>query len=155
MGTELHVSDKLSAWLDGRLSAEQTGAVDRHVAGCRACAEERDLLREARSLFGPTLQVEPRPGFAGRVALAASPKTRPSSALRWIFGGFATAAAAAALLIAVVPRHAPDASHSEELMLAQRLDLYEDLSVMQHRDALENLDVVENLDQLPAEGARP
>jgi hypothetical protein len=45
------------------------------------------------------------------------------------------------------PRHRAD-----ELMLAQRLELYEDMSVMQNQEALEDLDVVEVLHKLQPEG---
>jgi hypothetical protein len=39
-----------------------------------------------------------------------------------------------------------------ELLLAQRLDLYEDLSVVQDQEALEDMDVVSVLHELQPEG---
>lgn len=156
MSSEAHIIGKLAAWLDGRLPAAEAVEVALHVEGCTACADERDLVRAGKALFGASLEVEPRPGFAARVALHAQ-DARPSSARlwRWAFGGLATAAVAAGVLLTVTPRPPVEGQRSEELMLAQRLDLYEDLSLMQNREALENLDVVEQLDQLAPEAGRP
>lgn len=157
MATGAHVSDKLSAWLDGALPLDQAGDVESHVSGCADCAGERDLLREGRALFGDAVRAEPRVGFAPRVAAAAAEQVRPMSSpvWRWAFGGLATAAVAAGVLIAALPRPVTDGPRNDEMTLAQRLDLYEDLSVMQNREALENLDVVEQLDQLAPEAGRP
>jgi anti-sigma factor RsiW len=152
MATDAHISEKLSAWLDGDLPAGQASDVERHLSACAPCADEREMLRAGRTVLGGSVRAEPRPGFAARVGLAAAEQVRDtSSALRrWAFGGLATAAVAAGVLIAALPRPNAEGQRSDELILAQRLDLYEDLSVMQNREALENLDVVEQLDQLEA-----
>ena len=154
-----HISERLLAYLDGRLDPSQREELARHLAGCPACAEEHDALRAGRSLLAPLSEIEARPGFAARVALhAADAHARPFGApwWRWAFGGFAGAAAAAALVVAVLPRGGgPQVPVSPELLLAQRLDLYEDISVMQNREALENLDVVEELDRLGPEVGTP
>ena len=157
MAIDSHITERLSAWLDGRLPAAQAAEVEQHLAGCKQCVDERDLLREGKALFGAALEAEPRPGFATRVALHAADARRPAAprAWRWAFGGLAGAAVAAGVLLTVVPKVPVDAPRSDELMLAQRLDLYEDLSLMQNREALENLEVVEQLDQLAPEAGRP
>jgi len=144
-----HVGDRLQALLDGRLDAAQAEEAARHLAACAACAEERQLVTLARALVGATPEVQARPGFAVRVALAAADaRARPFGGLswRWALGGLGGAAVAAGVLLAVGTGRTPE--RSQELLLAQRLDLYEDLSVMQHREALENLEVVEQLDKL-------
>lgn len=112
---------------------------------------EDELLREARILMPPLPDHEPRAGFAAMVALNARDRRRPFAAwLRWSFAGLAAAGAAAlALAVAMPPPH-----HEEDVVLAQRLDLFEDLSVVQNQQALEDLDVVEVLHTLQPE-ARP
>ena len=50
----------------------------------------------------------------------------------------------------VAPRRAP--APGEELLVAQRLELFEDLSVVQNQDALRDLDVVAQLHTLAPEG---
>ena len=68
--------------------------------------------------------------------------------MRWaLAGGVAAAAAAAAVLIAR-PARAP----GDEMVVAQRLDLFEDLNVVQNQDALRDLDVVAVLHTLRPEG---
>jgi anti-sigma factor RsiW len=144
-----HVTDRLQALLSGALSAREREEAEAHLAACAGCREERDLLVSARALLPPLPAVEPRAGFAVRVALDArdlrhSPFERW---LRWTAGGLATAAAAA-VLVAVLP--APRQGGGDELKLAQRLELYEDLAVVQNRQALEDLEVVSVLHTLEA-----
>jgi hypothetical protein len=151
MASERHVTERLGAFLEGRLEAAQAEEVAGHLATCTSCADERKLLADGKTLFGklPFSDAEPRVGFAFKVAQAAV-EQRPARALawRWAFGGLASAAVAAGVVLTLLPKQQVEQGSSHEMMLAQRLELYEDLSVMQNREALENLDVVEQLDQL-------
>jgi hypothetical protein len=148
-----HIADRLAAWMAGDLTDQEAVEVREHLASCRACSEERDLVQQAMAMVPPLGRVEPRPGFAVRVgALAAERRPRPIGApwWRWAFGGGLAAAAAAVAVLVVVPatRKAPP----DDVMLAQRLELFEDLNVVQNQDALEDLDVVEVLHTLQPEG---
>jgi anti-sigma factor RsiW len=153
MATEQHPSDLLLSHLDGALAPGDAEEVNRHLSGCGECAEERAALEEARRLLVP-MRAEPRPGFAGRVARKASSqasKTARAPLWRWAAGGgLAVASLAALALVAIGPRRGPDGP-SQDLRMAQRLDLYEDMSVLQHEQALEDLDVVEVLHTLQPE----
>jgi len=144
-----HVTHRLQALLSGSLPGQDREEVEAHLAACPGCREERDLLASARALLLPLAPMEPRAGFAARVALDACDLRRSpfESWLRWTVGGIATAAAAA-VLVAVLP--APRQGGGEELKLAQRLDLYEDLAVVQNQQALEDLEVVSVLHTLEA-----
>ena|SRR5690349_3992974 len=144
-----HVTHRLQALLSGSLPAPDRDEVEAHLGACAGCREERDLLASARSLLLPLPPMEPRAGFAVQVALNARDLRRSpfESWLRWSVGGIATAAAAA-VLVAVLP--APRQGASDELKLAQRLELYEDLAVVQNQQALEDLDVVSVLHTLEA-----
>ena len=147
-----HIADRLGAWLAGALPLGEAGEVRRHLDGCPACAEERDLLREGTLTVAPLPAVVPRPGFAERAAARASElRPRPLGApwWRWAFGAGLTAAAVAAAAV-LIARPAPRAS--EELIVAQRLELFEDLNVVQNQDALRDMDVVEVLHTLQPEG---
>ncbi len=148
-----HIADRLGAWLAGTLPQDEAGEVRRHLDSCTACAEERDLLGEATSIVAPLPAIDPRPGFAGRAAARASEvRPRPLGApwWRWAFGGGLAAAAVAAAAV-LIARPAPRAS-GEELIVAQRLELFEDLNVVQNQDALRDLEVVAVLHTLEAEG---
>lgn len=111
---------------------------------------------EARALFGPLPDREPRAGFAATVALAARDRQgAPLLAwLRWSLGGLSLAGAAAVAVVLAQPVVRGPVSGADALVVAQRLDLYEDLPVLQNQEALEDLDVVEALHLLSPE-ARP
>ena len=110
--------------------------------------DEDELLREARALLSPLPGREPRAGFAAMVALNSRDRRRPFAAwLRWNLFGLAVAGVAAvALAVAMPPAH-----REEDLMLAQRLELFEDLPVVQNQQALEDFDVVQVLHTLQPE----
>jgi predicted anti-sigma-YlaC factor YlaD len=144
-----HVTDRLQALLAGALSGQDREEAEAHLAACAGCREERDLLASAWALLLPLPEVEPRAGFAARVALSARDQRRSpfENWLRWTAGGVATAAAAA-VLVAVLPAQRPGGG--DELNVAQRLDLYENLAVVQNQEALEDLEVVSVLHTLEA-----
>jgi hypothetical protein len=147
-----HIADRIGAWLAGNLPEGEDADLRRHLDSCSGCAEERDLLRAGMSIVAPLPALEPRTGFAARVAArAGEERPRPLAApwMRWaVVGGVAAAAAAAAVLIARRPARAP----GDEMVVAQRLDLYEDLNVVQNQDALRDLEVVAVLHTLRPEG---
>ncbi len=113
--------------------------------------DDEALLREARKVVPPLPDFEPRAGFAASVALAARDQRLGAGfsflPLRWAFGGLAMAGVAAGALVLLRPHQPPS-----ELLLAQRLDLYQDLAVLQHQEALEDFDVVSVLHELQPEG---
>jgi len=133
----------LQAWLSGALSPAEHEEAAAHLDGCATCRDERDLLAAARAVLAPLAPRDPRAGFAAMVALNARDRRQPAFAswLRWSFGGLAVAGAAALAVVVAMPA----AHHNDELVLAQRLDLYEDMAVVQNQQALEDLDVVEVL----------
>ena len=151
-----HTTHLLLAHLDGLLPRPETEQVSRHLAACPDCASEREILAQARGLL-PSVSAEPRPGFAQRVARnAADAHARPLGApwWRWAFGGGLAAAGLAALVLVAGVGRGRSAQPSQDLRVAQRLDLYEDMTVLQNQDALEDLDVVEVLHTLQPE-AKP
>lgn len=146
-----HVADRLQALLSGALSPPERGEADAHLSACAQCREERDLLLSARNLIAPLPPREPRTGFAAAVALDARDHRGNAFArwLRWALGGVAAAGVAAVAAAVLIPVH-PGAPGSDEVKIAQRLDLFEDLAVLQNREALEDLEVVSVLHVLEA-----
>jgi len=137
-----HIADKLQR--------ELTPQEREHLLACTACREENELLQSAREVIAPLPAAEPRVGFAAMVALNARDRRAPGFAhwLRWALGGAALAGAAALALVVAMPG---GSLRSREVMIAQRLDLFEDMTVLQNREALEDLDVVSVLHQLQPE----
>ncbi|HXN56065.1 MAG TPA: zf-HC2 domain-containing protein [Myxococcales bacterium] len=156
MATQQHPSALLLSHLDGTLAPGVAEEVIRHLSGCRDCAEEQAGLMEARRLLAP-VQAEPRPGFAARVARQAGGQASNTAGApwwRWAAGGGLALASLAVLALVVISPHRGADGPSEDMRMAQRLDLYEDMSVLQHEQALEDLEVVEVLHTLRPE-ARP
>ena len=150
MPTGPHIADRLQALLRGALPAHEREQAEAHLAACGGCREERDLLAAAQPVIAPLPEVEPRLGFAARVALEARDAQVGAGLGRWLrftVGGVVAAGVAAVVLTMVIP---PAPLHSHEVLLAQRLDLLEDMDVVQNQQALEDLDVVEVLHTLEA-----
>ena len=151
-----HIADRLNAWLSGSLPEAGAAQVHAHLASCPACEEERRLLEASRTALRPGPVVDARPWFATKVAArAAELRPRPVGAPWWrlAFGGGLAAGALTALTLIAIPalqRHEP--APREEMILAQRLDLFEDLGIVQNQEALEDFEVVEVLHILQPEG---
>ena len=110
--------------------------------------DERELLAEGLRVFPRLPDAEPRAGFAAMVAVNARDARKPFAQwLRFSLGGLALASAAGLLLVVAIPKQP---QRADDLVLAQRLELFEDMTVMQNQQALEDLDVVEVLDKLEA-----
>jgi Putative zinc-finger len=143
-----HIAGRLRAYLTAGLGGAERAEADAHLAGCAGCREERDLLAAGLGVVAPLHDLEPRVGFAATVALNARDSRRPFAQwLRYSLGGLAVASAAAVAVALAVPARHP----SEDLIVAQRLDLFEDMTVMQNQQALEDLEVVEVLHQIVPE----
>ena len=118
------------------------------MASGRNIQDEAALLAEGRAVMPPLPDREPRAGFAAMVALNAAERRRPSVTawLRWSFGGLAVAGVAAVAVLVAMPSR----PQREDLMVAQRLELFEDMTVVQNQQALEDFEVVEVLHTLEA-----
>ena len=147
----MHVADRLQALLSGSLPPAERQQAESHLSGCAACREERDLLLSARGVIGLLAAPEPRVGFAARVALAARDRRPRQLAqwLRWVCGGAAAAGVAATAAVLLIPPQS-GANRSDEVKIAQRLDLFEDMAILQNREALEDIEVVSVLHTLEA-----
>ena len=151
-----HIADRLNAWLAGSLPEAEAAQVRAHLASCPACEDERQLLEAGRTILRPLRAEDPRAWFATEVAArAAEIRPRPVGAPWWrvAFGGGLLAGAMAAVALIVVPlvqRSQP--GPRDEMILAQRLDLFEDFGIVQNQEALEDFEVVEVLHTLQPEG---
>ncbi|HZC05544.1 MAG TPA: zf-HC2 domain-containing protein [Ktedonobacterales bacterium] len=73
--------ERLSAYLDGELGAEERVALDAHLSGCERCQDELAALRQTRSL----LRALPTPAMPRAFTLPAQPAVaeRRRSAPAW------------------------------------------------------------------------
>jgi Putative zinc-finger len=105
-----HLGERLSAFLDGELIADERAEVEAHLRQCAACARELEELG-AVDAMARELPVQAPPGYfealPGRVRSRVRARRRPRPVMVWM------ATAAAAILVAVIApltltlRHAP------------------------------------------------
>jgi anti-sigma factor RsiW len=85
-GTLAHLwaSRRLSALLDGELRGRARGAVERHLADCRACVETLDGLRSAQAVLRAAPRSAPPRGEWDRLrdAMTPAPRTPAGAAPR-------------------------------------------------------------------------
>src|SRR5437016_5819636 len=111
---------QVDAFLDGELAAAESGALERHAAGCRACAAQLATLRSAlHALRMPEFRAAP-PGMLADFhrRLTAPPTRRPALVWPWAAGTAFAAACAAAIALTVGPPR-PRAGAPGEFQLAK------------------------------------
>jgi anti-sigma factor RsiW len=160
----------LDAFLNGRLSGDESRAVRKHLASCVTCSSSLSLEEKIEMLPALDETIEPSEDFAARFhAKLQQRKTatfpnfsgekRGGALLSWRRPWpLATAGALAALLVVgIFVRHSKDGSslpdNASDLIIADNLSLLEDLPVISNLDLLENFDAIEKM--TPAlEGAK-
>ncbi len=153
--TNRHVTEELTALVDGALSPAERAAVEAHLSGCDACRAEREALaRAVTALAAVPPPAPPRPGFEQRfyARLAReAPRRRPllerlaAHPLRWLVPATGLAAA---LAVAVGVERSRTRS---DLEMAQNLDLlenYVEVASLGVVETAEDVDVVVHLDEL-------
>jgi hypothetical protein len=131
---------RLEDLLDGYLAADEAAALERHIAGCAACAARHRAATQLRAALRAMPVPEPRPGFADSALAAATraaarpPQPAPRTARpRWSLASWrrlelwagATVGAAAAAALAVVLLGVPERDGLEPEPAGVRLALYE------------------------------
>jgi anti-sigma factor RsiW len=108
---EEHLSDLLSAYVDGALSPQQTAEVAAHLAVCDRCRAVMNDLRAVRAVLRSMPQPSPHPSLLPRtLARLEVRKGRGATAPRWrIAVAVAMGGAVLALLWPLAP--APSADH--------------------------------------------
>ena len=165
------VGERLIAYAEGELGAEERRRVGAHLATCAACAREARLLREVLGRVQALPVPEPPARFweefgAGvHRRIAVEPAPRPSlweRAAAWIGGlvrlrGTPALAAATALGLVLAigllrahwtPRDLPPVEAlvlSEDVAIGQNLELLENLDVLEEVEILERLDLLRRL----------
>ena len=151
-----HVSEHLSALLDGELPDLERARVEEHLKSCAACAAERDGLAAAMKSLAAVAPVEPSAALRRAVLAAVDGEPQGLRArfqalfsIRFLVPAAAAAGAVAVLALAARP---PDPAAAEDLAIAEHLELLQDYDVvalaMPTDVAASDLDVVAHLDEL-------
>jgi len=116
-----HWTEKLDAYVDGELPADQARALDEHLRGCASCAAEAlSKVQQKRAVQAAGQRFTPDPAFRERIRKTiAAP--RPSLwGRRWL-PGFA-AALAAVLVVAGAFLLSHDRRRGEQQLLSELVD---------------------------------
>jgi len=62
------IEEKLSAYQDGELSVSDREQVERHLAGCHSCREQRVKLQQTWQALGEMAEIRPSLGFYKQVS---------------------------------------------------------------------------------------
>jgi anti-sigma factor RsiW len=149
-------SEYLVAFLDGALSVEDAGRVEKHLERCPSCREVLEDFRLTGQLLNQWTEVAPSPGFESRVLTRIRASAPPRSVSgrfgnlnRWIFKSPLRWAAVAAgmVLMAGAAYWTFPLSRNEEVLteadkeeMATQIDLYVDYGVISHLDTLKPMD---------------
>jgi len=95
------VREELSAYLDGRLSAQDRAAMERHIQACPECSLALDQLRQIVDAMRSTPPVRPPRSFA-LTPDTVQTQGQPPSWLRWWYRSAPAIAGVAALLLAAL-----------------------------------------------------
>ena len=153
-----HVTEELTALLDGELSELERERVERHLRECAGCCAERDRLHAVLGSLAQVAAAEPSLELRRKVlrAVDAEPKGlrarfRALLSVRFLFPATTAACAAAAFAIWIhssgkVPAAAVD------LEVAERLELFQDYDVVASALPMDvsasDMDVVAHLHEL-------
>ena len=165
--------ERLVAFHDGELPADQRRAVETHLLSCRHCAREAALIDEVLGRVRALSVPEPPPEFwetfdreLHRRMAEERPPRRPwwGKAAEW-FRRFVpvravpvlATATAVGLLLAIGLMHTRRAPHdappaealaiSEDLAIGQNLEILESFDLLEEIDVLERLEVLRHLDR--------
>jgi len=96
----LHLTDQLSAYLDGTLTPEEAAAVASHLAECAECRGTLDDLQAVRNLLRVVPDRAPHPSLLPRTLARVGAAPHRKAAPRWMIAA-AGAAVGLALLLQV------------------------------------------------------
>ena len=143
------------------LAPEQARAIESHLAGCADCRREAESDRRVWGFLDEVKDVEPSPGFADRVRLAASATSAVGKAgirksgyvLRLWIPAALGAAAAALLVLGIEWRTLPENPARRPSPTASLAP--QDEEVVAQLDLLENMEIAEKMDVLETKGRLP
>jgi anti-sigma factor RsiW len=151
-----HVSEHLTALLDGELPEAERAQLESHLRECATCASERDLLAGTMGSLKQAAAIEPSDPLRRSVLAAIDAEPEGLLArLRALLSArvlIPSAAALAAVVVLIVGNPRGPESDMVDIEVAQHLDLLQDYDVvamaMPSDIAARDMDVVAHLNEL-------
>ena len=156
-----HVTEMISAFMDGELSQKDKLFVDRHLKDCAVCRKEIDALRSLDNLLCDIKPIEPSMDFSRRfwkeVDVRAAKKTPWSIFKDFSWGWHPSLVSAAAALVIVAGSFMAYRSTSPTLdfsnldpadqLIAQNMTLYSDYEIINNLELFENWEEIMNQEE--------
>ena len=156
MKQECKFSPQLSLLIDGELPLSEEETLRSHLKACAHCQRELKNLQQTDGFLSRLGEIEPSAGFSRSFwekAAQIEVKQEKESFLRLLFSGWrpyaATAAVAVIALFIMLHQRSPS-FNTEEVFIAEHLELFENLEVIDQLDFLENPNVIKALDEKPS-----
>jgi anti-sigma factor RsiW len=162
------IREVLNAFINGRMSGDESRAVRLHLASCAACASRLSPAERVEMLPALDDEIEPSEDFAARFQEKLQRRKTKSSYAKERSGGrsfvwrrpwqLTAAGALAALLMAgIFLQHSGDRlnvpDNLTDFPVAENLSLLQDMSVINNLDFLENFETIEKI-TLTLEGSK-
>lgn len=153
-----HVTDLLSAWMDGALSADQAAEVGRHLDQCPACRKEHAALAAVDRLLKEVPEISPSPDFSRnfwkKLDAAQSRRGRITRFFETFFNSWRPALAAAAALVVLgagsvlLYRAGEKKNDSAMPVIAENMQFYADYELLENLELFENWEAVISMEEI-------
>ena len=161
------IREVLNAFVNGRMSGDESRAVRLHLASCVACASRLSPAERVEILPALDDEIEPSEDFAARFQEKLQRRIMESSSARERSGGLsffwrrpwqlAVVGALALLMAGIFLRPSGDGLNVSDTMndfsVAENLSLLQDMPVINNLDFLENFETIEKI-TLTIEGSK-
>jgi anti-sigma factor RsiW len=156
-----HVTEMISAFMDGELSDNDKQIVDQHLKDCAVCRKEYAALKSVDHLLCEINPIEPSSDFNRRfwkeVDAQAAKKTPWSIFKDFSWGRHPSLVSAAAALLIVTGSFMAYRSMTPELdssgldptaqLIAQNMMLFSDYEIIENLDLLENWEEIMDMEE--------
>jgi anti-sigma factor RsiW len=162
------IREMLDAFVNGRMSGDESRAVRLHLASCAACASRLSPAERIEILPALDDEIEPSEDFAAGFQQELRRRKMESSSAKERAGGLsffwrrpwqltAVGALTALLMAGIFLRHSGDglnvSDNLNDFSVAENLSLLQDMPVINNLDFLENFETIEKI-TLTLEGSK-
>lgn len=153
-----HVTDLLSAWMEGALSADQAAAVGRHLDQCPTCRQEHEALASVDRLLKEVPEISPSPDFSRnfwkKLEAAESRRGRITRFYETFFNSWRPALAATAALVVfgagsvLLYRAGGEKNEPAMPVIAENMQFYGDYELLENLELFENWEAVTSMEEI-------
>jgi anti-sigma factor RsiW len=141
------IENKILAYIDGRLKANEHAEMEKHLAACAACSLRVNEFRAVGDLLGELPMIEPSPAFDVRVRALVAAEPVKQSWWAWLKPSARPVFAAAMLVVAMVWLGGRTPQPSTNVAVNDTQQIEQDLPVLENYDVLSSFEPLADLSQ--------